>query len=436
MDVLQLWQQLAEPLSERFSPINYGLWIAPLTPRRLEEGVLTLASPTTLNRNYFVEKYKDSAEALLGEILKRSVAIEVIVEERSALLPSSSLPSHSPVEAPWESLDRSALLTLDAFVAGPENQFLLGAAKRVVEKPGEYNPLFVYGPSGIGKTHLLKGILNEYLLRGRKVKYLGGHQFYNLYFSTTQNRTYDSFYGLFKGLDLLLIDDLQFFKGKLKTQETFSHIFNSLYDSGAQLVLAADRRPSAIAGLEAALLSRLNWGLCEAIEPHGQIARRGIVACLTEGLTPSPALLDDLSQLPFSSIRDLEGFIMRLRARCDIQGITLTREIVESEFSRNASPRAAIVGLEEVKEAVCKHFDLSKKELVSQKRAKRISRPRQVAMYLAKKHTTKTLPQIGDSFGRKAHSTVHSACAKIDEMRERDQKLLRDIEEIERLLRV
>jgi chromosomal replication initiator protein len=441
-NLISTWNKIKEKLENEISPINFAMWIVPIEPVELTETVFTLKCSTAIIKRYFLEKFAKDVERIIEELEGRSLTLEVLVLEKVQVSPqraTQALAKKINPIAPSQFgvyFGQSESLFLKDFIAGTTNRFVLDAAKQVVEHPGKWNPFFVYGNSGVGKTRLVKSIANEYSLAGKKGRYMQGNKFYNLYFAATQNRKYDKFYSMFEKMDYLIIDDIQFFKGKLKTQETFFHIFNTLYENGVQIIITANQRPNKIEGLESALLSRLNWGLLLELENPCLEARRNIIEKLTNDIKGfTPELMDYFATLHLSTIRDIEGLVIRLRAFSEFRNIPITKHILDIEMDKILQNAAMAIRVEDVQEEVCDYFDLSMKDLMGAKRVRNIMRPRQVAMYLSKKHTTTTYPQLSLAFGRKAHSTVHNAYSKIEKMQKTDREISRAIEIIENRLK-
>jgi chromosomal replication initiator protein len=330
--------------------------------------------------------------------------------------------------------------TFDNFVVGPGSRFSHAAALAVSESPGRaYNPLFIHGPVGLGKTHLLQGIAHHTLRMNPNLKalYMSGERFTNLLIGAIQNRSTESFRQKFRSLDLLLIDDVHFLAGKESTQEEFFHTFNALYDAHKQIVVASDRSPRDISQLEERLVSRFGWGLVTDIQPPDLETRIAILRKKIE-LQPSISIPDDvlffIANRIKSNIRELEGALVRVTAFCSLTGSSVTLRVAEEVLKETVSEEAHKISIDLIQRKVADYFGLKPSDLRAKKRSKSIAHPRQLAMFLVREMTSYSLPEIGEYFGGRDHATVLHAWKKVKGGLENNSHLSQTLDEIRRNL--
>lgn len=423
-----LWNYITSVLEQENLPLVYNLWIAPIQASEKDDGSLILACPNDFIFDQVQVQYLPRIRQLANQKTGREVPVEVICVPMAP----PETPSVAPVPKVLPTKDDSEQDIGSNVVEGPENAFAWQALRQAVLHPGRYNPLYVYGRPGVGKSLYLQTLVAMFERRGKKVLSLRGFEFMNQYTLVVQNRTYETFYRSFRGLDLLCIDDVQYLEGKDRTQETFQNIFNVLYDSSAQIALSADRSPSAITGMMDALVSRFTWGLVVELQPPSESTRRRIV---DRWNTPSRVPVTVASHIAAAplSVRALEGVLMRLEARMEIGKCTVGLREVQEELNRVSENNT--LELAQIERIVCEHFRISQEELSGKSRSLRVTRPRQMAMYLAKKHAKTSYPAIGEYFGVKSHATVINACRRIEKLRIKDRQLSLDLEEMEKNLK-
>lgn len=424
-----LWPYISSVLEQENLPLVHSLWIAPIRASENEDGSLTLACPNEFILDQVQAQYLPRIRQLASERAGRDVPVKAVCVPASP--PENRPAAVPPALAPAAAFDREVWASV---VEGPENAFAWQALRQAVLHPGRYNPLFVHGRPGVGKTLYLQTLAAAYERRGKKVLLLRGFEFMNQYTSAVQSRTYETFYRSFGGLDLLCIDDVQYLEGKDRTQETFQNIFNVLYDSGAQIALGSDRAPAAITGMMDALVSRFTWGLVVELQPPSEATRRQIVDRWNTPARVSQSVAAHIAAAPLPSVRALEGVLMRLEARMDITACPVGLREVQEEIERSGESSGALE-LAQIERIVCEHFRISQEELAGRSRSLRVARPRQMAMYLAKKHAGTSYPAIGEYFGLKSHATVINACRRIEKLRMKDRQLSLDLEEIEKNLK-
>jgi chromosomal replication initiator protein len=319
--------------------------------------------------------------------------------------------------------------TFESFVVGPSNRLAHAAAQAVAENPARaYNPLFVYGGVGLGKTHLLHAVGNATAASGLRVLYVTSEEFTNDLINAIRNHTTDAFRERYRRIDVLLIDDIQFIAGKESTQEEFFHTFNALHGQDRQLVISSDRPPKALVTLEERLRSRFEWGLTADIQPPDFETRLAILRSKAEraGREVEPEYLEMIARRVQSNIRELEGALTRILAFSDLSGVPLSTELVETTLAE-LMPRGSVLTPDRIISAVADHFGIDEDRLLSRDRSQQVALPRQVAMFLIREETDASLPQIGDVLGGRDHTTVMYGCDKIAARLETDDALRRQV---------
>jgi len=329
--------------------------------------------------------------------------------------------------------------TFESFIVGPANRLAFAAADGVAGAPGRlYNPLFLYGGVGLGKTHLMHAIAWQIRKRrpDRKVVYMSAEKFMYQFIRALRSRETVQFKEQFRSVDVLMIDDVQFIAGKDSTQEEFFHTFNALVDQNKQIVLSADKSPADIEGIEDRLRSRLGWGLVADIHPTTYELRLGILQTRVEqqNMPVPPKVLEFLAHKITANVRELEGALNRLVAHATLVGRPITLENAQDVLHDLLRANDRRVTIEEIQKRVAEHFSIRLADMSSPRRARAVARPRQVAMYLAKQLTSRSLPEIGRKFGGRDHTTVMHAVRKIEELRAGDKTFSEDVELLRRML--
>jgi len=425
-----LWHQISSILEQEVLPLHRSLFLDGLVASGgPDELVLTCANEFVLEQ--VLANHEPRIRELAARLSGRQIGVRVELSTGTvpavASAPTVSTAPAAPIPA--------QLRLPGEVVEGTENTFAWQALRQAVAFPGRYSPLYVHGRTGVGKSLYLSTLAAAYERRGKKVLLMRGFEFLNQYFAAVQKSAYESFYQRFRGLDLLCIDDLQVLEGKDRTQETFTNIFNVLFDSGAQIALSADRVPGEISGMMEALVSRLTWGLIVELAPPSESTRRRLIEVWGRQAGPLPAaVVERLVSHPFSSVRAFEGVLTRLWAQVEIFGRPVGLREVQEELARTGDDPTPLT-LSEIERLVCDHYHLAPQELAGRDRSIRVARPRQMAMYLAKKLSSSSYPVIGEYFGRKSHSSVISACHRIEKLRRTDRQLSLDLDEIEKNLK-
>lgn len=455
-----IWQQILFKLQENIAASACQRWLTPLRIMSLDDTAIDLEAPNDFSRNYINDRYipfiQEASEAILG----RSVMIRLHSGEPPASKPAEEVmtetngqtvllvqePSAPAVNgfgensslapiAPGDTSSLNANYTFDKFVIGNSNRFAHAAALAVSEAPGSvYNPLFMYGGVGLGKTHLMHAIGNQILKTNpqMRVLYISSEKFTNEFINSIVKGNPESFRQKYRTIDVLLVDDIQFLYKKEQTQEEFFHTFNTLFDAKKAIILSSDRHPRNIQTLEDRLRSRFEWGLITDIQAPDLETRIAILKkkAIIENLAVSNDVLTFIASRIDNNIRELEGALTRVVAYAQLNNQPLTTSLV-NEAMKNVYPtqRTTVITLELIQKLISSYFQIKTEDLISKKRTKEIAFPRQIAMYLCREMTDSSLPQIGECFGRD-HTTVIHACRTISEARQKDAKLNASINEL------
>jgi chromosomal replication initiator protein len=429
-----VWDDVASRLREALNDKTYATWFDQVYPARLSEGEFVLSVPNDFTRDWIDGHFLDLISAALGEGAGERT-VRLAVREGSgdgAGEPAVPLLGRRESAGPL----MSSKYTFDSFVIGSSNRFAHAAALAVAEAPAQaYNPLFIYGGTGLGKTHLLQAIA-QYVgehSSGLTVRYVTSETFMNDFINSLRDKRIEGFKQRYRTYDLLLVDDVQFFEHKERIQEEFFHTFNSLYESGSQIAMSSDRPPRDIATLEERLRSRFEWGLITDIQPPDLETRIAILRkrVKTDNINADPQVLTFIASRVSTNIRELEGALTRVVAFCSLTGRPMTEElaqdVLKDVFPQGELPRVTIEGIQET---VSDRFGLSLAELCGDKRSQNIVYPRQVAMYLSRELTDSSLPKIGKQFGGRDHTTVIHATSKIARLIREDRSVYNLVQEL------
>jgi chromosomal replication initiator protein len=446
------WSQVRGMLRAEFGETAYNTWLAPLSLGGLEGERVLLSVPTRFLRDWVAAHYADRIRVLWRRVNPRisGVALHVVPVTAMPLdlpkpMPCAPHPAPAPIESVAVDTDIGAPLdprcTFENFVVGQPNELAFAAAKRVAQVViPTFNPLFLYGGVGLGKTHLMHAIAWQVRREdtARKVVYLSAEKFMYQFVQALRCKDTMRFKELFRSADVLMVDDVQFIGGKETTQEEFFHTFNTLVDRGRQIVISADRSPSDLAGLEERIRSRLGWGLVVDIHPTTYELRLEILQAkagmVAEEVVIPEAVLEFLARRITSNVRELEGALNRIVAQATLVGRAITLDMAHEILQDLLRAYERRVTIEEIQRRVAEHYNIRIADMQSARRARAVARPRQVAMYLAKQLTPRSLPEIGRKFGGRDHTTVMYAIRKIEELRAIDPLLSEDIETLRRLL--
>jgi chromosomal replication initiator protein len=441
----ETWGQIRENLVASLGRHNYTSWIEPLKLSALGAGVAQFEAPSSFIGNWVSRNYTDQILSELrasgADVSRVEFTVVGLSAEPKKAAPKPAAPK--PAEAlPGAPLD--SRFTFDTFVVGKPNELAHAAARRVAEGgPVTFNPLFLYGGVGLGKTHLMHAIAHELTARSPELRvlYLSAEQFMYRFVQALRERQIMDFKEIFRSVDVLMVDDVQFIAGKDSTQEEFFHTFNALVDQNKQIVISADRAPGEIKDLEERIKSRLQCGLVVDLHPTDYELRLGILQTKAEGyrsqyrgLQIAPGVLEFLAHRITTNVRVLEGALTRLFAFASLVGREITLELAQDCLADilRASDRKLTV--EEIQRKVAEHYNIRLSDMIGPKRLRNIARPRQVAMYLAKHLTSRSLPEIGRRFGGRDHTTIMHGVRKIEELIMTDSQLNDDLQLLKRLL--
>lgn len=429
-----VWDDCTRHLRSEVPEQLYNTWIKPV--RAVEQaGQMRLFAP---NR-YVVDWLKDHVESRIVVLARQvsadpayQISIEVGEKEPAPqAAPARSAHSARGPAMPAVASRLNSSFSFDKFVEGKSNQLARAAASQVAENPGTaYNPLFIYGGVGLGKTHLMHAIGNEILKNkpDARVCYVYSERFVQDMVAGLQHNKINEFKQLYRSLDALLIDDIQFFAGKERSQEEFFHTFNALLEGQRQIILTCDRYPKEVDGLEERLKSRFGWGLTVAVEPPELEHSVAILINKAEqegwGLPSEVAFF--VAKRIRSNVRDLEGALRRILATARLTGQPITLAFAKEAIKDLLAVQARLVTIENIQKTVAEYFKIRVADLLSKGRSRSITRPRQIAMALAKELTNHSLPEIGDAFGGRDHTTVLHACKRIRELREKEHRVEED----------
>ena len=438
LDADSAWREIRGRLRTTLGESMYTVWVEPLVLHALHQHTLVLTGPPQ-TASWFRKRYGVALQRCARDVLGPQARVTFLDEQAS---PSAAEPTE---RGPAATDALNPRYSFDQFIIGDTNRLAHAAALAVAELPGQaYNPLFLYAPPGLGKTHLLHAIGNYVLAYGggTKVRYTTAEAFTNHFISSLTKRSVDRFKQAYRDADVLLIDDVQFLASKAKTEEEFFHTFNALYDNGRQLVLTADRLPSQLEGMAERLRERFEAGLVADMQAPDFDVRVAILRkrATLDGVPPTEdGVLETIAERVTDNVRALEGALIRIVAYHSLTGEPITRSLAVTVLDRLHYARAGAGAtgptLDSVKSTVAAHYGLSVGELTSASRAARIAWPRQLAMHLARELTGAPLTVIGSAFGGRNHATIVHACKRVAERLAVDQQAAVDIDELTRSLR-
>ena len=452
----ETWGALRESLQGTVGRNNYTNWIEPLEFSALKDGVAVFHVPTQFIGNWVARNFGDQILELLrssGTSVSR-LEFSVPVDKPRAVQPAQAepattartrgagRPNRDDIELPGAPLD--ARFTFDTFVVGKPNELAHAAARRVADGGAvTFNPLFLYGGVGLGKTHLMHAIAWELQRRqpDLKVVYLSAEQFMYRFVQALRDKDMMSFKQLFRSVDVLMVDDVQFIAGKDATQEEFFHTFNALVDQNKQIIISADRAPTEIPGIEERIVSRLQSGLVADLHPTNYELRLGILQQKVEqysdqfrNLHIADGVLEFLAHRISTNVRVLEGALLRLFAFGELVGREITLELAQDCLADILRASDRKITVEEIQRKVSDHYNIRLSDLIGPKRLRTFARPRQIAMYLSKQLTSRSLPEIGRRFGGRDHTTVMHGVRRIEELKTTDSQIAEDLELLRRSL--
>ena len=442
------WEGILSRLRAEVGETAFQSWLRPMRVHCVDADVVQISVPTRFMRDWAAAHYEDRLTELWRGENAAIAGVEIVVyadvaDSKSAAVAKAEAEVQSVATIVRGRDTLSAPLderfTFDQFVVGKSNEFAYAAARRIGEASTvPFNPLFLYGGVGLGKTHLMHAIawhVRE-ATPERSVLYLSAEKFMYRFIRALREQNTVDFKEQFRSVDVLMIDDVQFIAGKDSTQEEFFHTFNALVDQGRQIVISSDKSPSDLEGMEERLVSRLNCGLVADIHATTYELRLGILQSKAQklGVMVPTKVLEFLAHKITSNVRELEGALNRVVAHSQLVGREISLETTQEVLHDLLRANDRRVTIEEIQKQVASHFNIRISDMHSARRARSVARPRQVAMYLAKQLTTRSLPEIGRKFGGRDHTTVMHAVRKVDELREHDSSFKEDVELLRRML--
>lgn len=462
LEHVTLWDKCLAIIKDNVDEVAYEKWFVPIKSFSFENGELVLQVPSHFFQEYIEENYTELLRPVITRVYGKGIklyykvtvvenpiaTVNVSSPEKSATVSRNirqALPAQplNPFQAPeYEDLDSqlNPYYTFENYYTSDSNKVARITGEAVAASPGHnpFNPMFVYGESGVGKTHLIQAIgikIKEQNPRAR-VLYLSANLFQQQYTTAVVHNQLNNFINFYQSIDVLLMDDIQEFAGKIQTQNTFFHIFNHLHLNGKQLVLTCDRPPVELEGIVPRLLTRFKWGLQVEVERPDYSLRRDILHNKIErdGLVISDEIVDYIARNVTDNVRDLEGTIVSLMAHAMAFNREVTLELAEQVLARSVRMVKKQITIDSIKNAVCNYYDIKPDKLVMRSRKREVVVARQVAMYLSKKHTSTALAGIGSMLGRYDHATVLYACKTIEGQLQVDKELQKSVTEIEQMM--
>lgn len=458
------WELVCSRLRSEIGEAAYQSWLKPIAVRGLSDGCVRVSVPTRFMRDWIIAHYVDRLKDIWQSENADIKQMEVVVQpERANVVASPASPAPERTSSPKRTSAKPGLaraikrepsvplyqdelsapldprFSFENFVVGKPNEFAYAAARRLADADRvSFNPLFLYGGVGLGKTHLMHAIAWNIRKRdpSKTVVYLSAEKFMYWFIRALREHNTVDFKEQFRSVDVLMIDDVQFISGKDSTQEEFFHTFNALVDQGRQIVISADKSPSDLEGMEERLKSRLNCGLVADIHATTYELRLGILQSKSEqsGVKVPARVMEFLAHKITANVRELEGALNRVVAHSQLVGRDFSLETTQEVLHDLLRANDRRVTIEEIQKRVAEHFNIRISDMHSARRARSVARPRQVAMYLAKQLTTRSLPEIGRKFGGRDHTTVMHAVRKIDELKELDGSFAEDVDLLRRML--
>ncbi len=437
-----VWKECLKIIKDNVPFITYNTWFLPIKPLTLENSTFSLAVPN----NFFIEWIDEHYNTLINKTIKHVLGVDarlhyIVAEDNSTINISDQqnfLPA-KPEEKKEEVIFESFLnprYTFENFIKGEGNQLARAAAIAIADGPGEtsFNPFFIYGGVGLGKTHLIQAIGNKINngVQNKKIIYLSADIFTVEYIEAIQSNSVNDFSNFYKSMDVLIIDDIQFLIGKEKTQDLFFQVFNTLHQSGKQIILSSDKPPKDLKGLNERLISRFQWGLTADIQPPDFETRIAILKKKSEnyGISLPPEIIEYISTNITSNIRELEGCLIKLLANSSLNSKEINLDLAKKTVREIATNRKVVISIEYITKTVCEFFNIDENKIRDKNRKKEVALARQIAMYLSKSLTKSSLKTIGLHFGGRDHSTVIHAFNCIKELAETDSSIRETVSSI------
>ena len=438
MSLLTTWDKAQDTIKEKIGHPSYETWFSSLKIKEKTPSTLIIEAPDEFFKNWIVEHYFSIIQDTVGTLNGQPISVEFEVNPN--LLTKKTQTKFSEFEKDFKAAEKNqininARFTFENFVIGPSNRFAYAASMAVAESPAKaYNPLFIYGPVGLGKTHLMQAITQKIQQQHPKMKhcYISSERFTNDLIEAIRNRSTNQYRQKYRNIDVLLVDDIHFIAGKESTQEEFFHTFNALHDSRKQIIISSDRPPKEISNLEERLISRFTWGLIKDIQPPDFETR---VAILRKKIEREPVSVPDdvilyIAEQIRTNIRELEGALIRVIAYSLLEEKIISLDMAKTILKDMVKETLKTISVDTIQKNVADFFNISLNDLRAQRRNKNLVFPRQIAMYLSRKLTSLSLPEIGNAFGGKDHTTVLHSYRKINEKITRNSELKNTIEKL------
>lgn len=462
-DHITLWNNCLKVIKDNVPETSYNTWFVPIVPLKYKDKTLFLQVPSQFFYEFIEEQFSDLLHKILSRVIGEGTKLmyNVMVDKSSSTTVNLEASNRSAAVSPKsitkggnkspDTIKATGTQELDSqlnpnynfenFIEGGSNKLPRSVAEAVAQKPAEtiFNPLFIHGTSGVGKTHLANAIgtrIKE-LYPGKRVLYVAAHLFQVQYTDSVRNNTTNDFINFYQTIDVLIIDDIQEFAGVTKTQNTFFHIFNHLHQNRKQLVLTSDRSPALLQGMEERLITRFKWGMVAELEKPSIELRKDILRnkIHRDGLQFSPEVIDYIAENVNESVRDLEGVVISIMAHSTIYNKEIDLDLAQRIIRKISKNETKPITVDNIINAVCNHFEVEPSVIHTKSRKREIVQVRQIAMYLAKLHTDSSSSKIGQLIGGKDHATVLHACKIIKDQCDVDKSLKADIESIETSLR-
>ncbi|HTU33075.1 MAG TPA: chromosomal replication initiator protein DnaA [Candidatus Acidoferrum sp.] len=430
--ILTVWDKILQHMEHRINPHSFATWFRPTRQERAEDGRLVVRVPTKLFSKRLKETYGEILKAVLTQIGQPDLVLEFICAENELANPAPAPSQQARLDFDSTSHQLNPRYTFDSFVVGASNQFAHAAAKAVAEQPSRtYNPLFLYGGVGLGKTHLMQAIGHDLKRRNPALRltYVSAEKFTNEVIASIRFERMAALRERFRNMDVLMVDDIQFIATRERTQEEFFHTFNALYDQQKQIVISSDCPPKDISAIEERLRSRFEWGLIADIQPPDLETKIAILQkkADSERVHVPDDVAEYIARAIKSNIRELEGALIRLMAYASLTGAEINLPMAQQVLKNIIETQEKKVTIEQIQKAVGEAFGLRAQDLKMRSNSKVIAYPRQVAMFLVKQLTSASLPEIGKQFGGKHHTTVLHSINKIEALRQIDKDLNKTI---------
>jgi len=457
----ELWNKCLSIIRDNISEASYNTWFAPIVAQKFENNIFVLQVPSQFFVEYIEEKYIDLLRMTLFRVAGQGTRLEyrVLIDKSSgkatqipstneqpkskqaSTVASNYISPYHRVQLPEIDPQLNPSYNFNSLIEGASNKLARTAGVSIANEPGKtiFNPLFVYGQSGVGKTHLANaiGVMTKQLNPEKRVLYVSANTFQIQYTDAVRSNSVNDFLNFYQTIDVLIIDDIQEFSGKTGTQNTFFHIFNHLHQTGKQLVLTSDRSPLVLVGLEQRLLTRFKWGLSAEIEKPDFELRKAILEnkIYRDGLEISEEVIDFIAENVVDNVRDLEGVLVSLMAHSTLTDMPIDLDLAEKVVGRIVTVSKRVNTVEKIRDAVCEYFSLSVDAISTKSRKREVVQARQIAMYLSKQLTKNSLSSIGMTIGQRDHATVLHACKIVTDLMDIDKGFRNSVREIEERLK-